>query len=111
MARQHWFVGGAVVVAAVVLTLARPAEPVAAAPPEERGFLEGAGLRVVRRGSAEPYFLTQAAGVRIGDRAFLYGRRVGAASAVYVPVSDVELIEEFADAEQMRKDFRLPEAK
>jgi hypothetical protein len=51
--------------------------------------------------------VSAAASVRVGDRGFLYGWKVGGDSALYVPVSEVELIEECSSVEKLKKAYRL----
>jgi hypothetical protein len=104
---KTWWVAGVVVVVAAV-ALFRPAAPAAAAPPEELKFARDKALKVTRRQAGEPLFLSSPGTVRIGDRAFLSGWKVGADVAVYIPVSDVELIEEYPSAEALRKAWNLP---
>lgn len=110
MSTHRWRVGGAVVLlAALAAALYRPSEPAAAAPPEERSFEKDGAVRVTRKGSSESFFLSHPKSVRVGDRAFLYGWKVNGNSALYVPVSEVELIEEFTSIEKLLKAYRLPE--
>jgi hypothetical protein len=108
MSRQCWIIGG-VLLAVFAAALSRPAEPAAAAPPEERQFGKDAALRVTRKQAGEAFYLTHAVSVRVGDRAFLHAARVGNPAAVYIPVSEIELIEEFANLDAMKKVYKLEE--
>ena len=108
MSRQGWPVV-AFLLAALAVALFRPTEPVSAAPPEEQTFDKDVGLRVTRKGTGESYFLSHPKSVRIGDRGFLSGWKLEGASSVYIPVSEVELIEEFSSVEKMKKAYKLGE--
>lgn len=90
--------------------LFRPVEPVSAAAPEERNFEKDAAVRVICKGVPAGYFLSQPRAVRVGDRAFLYGWRLDGDAAVYVPVSDIELIEEYSSVERLKKAYNLPKS-
>jgi hypothetical protein len=43
----------------------------------------------------------------VGDRAFLHGYRVDGNSAVYVPVSEIDLIEEFGSEAKLKAEYNL----
>jgi methylase of polypeptide subunit release factors len=103
---SRWLIGGVVVLAALAVTL-RPAEPVMAVPPEEQSFGKDAALRVICKGVPTGYFLSRPSAVRVGDRAFLYGWRIDADAAVYIPVSDIDLIEEYASVERLKKVYSV----
>jgi hypothetical protein len=105
---SRWLIGGALVAVVAVVLLVRPTEPAAAAPPEEHSFDSKAALRVTRKGPPDVTYLVYPKGVRIGDRPFLYGNVVGGAGAVYIPVSDIDLIEQYSNVDEMRKAHRLP---
>jgi hypothetical protein len=102
-------IGVALLLAAFGVVLFRPVEPVSAAPPEEWSFEKDGAVRITRKGSSESLFLSRPKSVRVGDRSFLYGWRVNGDSAVYVPVSEIELIEEFSSVEKLKKAYRLGE--
>jgi hypothetical protein len=108
MSRQRWLIGG-FLLAALAVALFRPADSVSAAPPEERTFERDGAVRVTRKGPSESYFLAHAKSVRVGDRGFLYGWKIGGTSAVYIPVSEIELIEEFSSVEALKKAYKLGE--
>jgi hypothetical protein len=110
MSRSLLLFSAALVLAALAVALIRPVEVVSAAPPEEMKFDKGKALRVVRKGSPEPLFLSRPEAVRIGDRSFLSGYKVAEDVAVDVPISDVELIEEYPSADALRKAWRVPAA-
>jgi hypothetical protein len=104
---KQWLVGGIVVLlAASTVLFFRPAESVSAAPPEEYEFPSGKALRVTRK-QGEPYYLSSPEVVRIGDRSFLSGYRVGEDMTVYVPVSEIDLIEQFATVDDLKKRYRI----
>jgi hypothetical protein len=104
----RWMIGGVLLLAAVfAASFLRPPEPASAAPPEERNFEPDGAVRVVRKGSSESYFLSRPRSVRVADRGFLYGWKVDGDSAVYIPVSEIELIEEFSSVERMKKVYRV----
>jgi hypothetical protein len=98
-----------ILLAALAVVFLRPAEPVAAAPPEERDFEKDGAVRVVRKGSSESYFLSRPRAVRVADRGFLYGWKVNGDAAIYIPVAEIELIEEFSSIERLKKVYRLDE--
>ena len=105
---RRWLFGGALL-AAFAVALVRPAGPVSAGPPEEQSFEKGSAVRVTRKGSSEVFYLSNPKSVRVADRGFLYGWKVNGESGVYIPVSEIELIEEFASVERLKKVYRLDE--
>jgi hypothetical protein len=108
MSKSLWLVAVAIVLSALAVALFRPVETATAAPPEEMKFDKGKALRITRKQAGEPLFLSRPETVRIGDRAFISGYKVVDDVAVYVPVSDVDLIEEYSSVEALRKAWRLP---
>lgn len=84
-----------------------PVEVVSANQPGEMKFSRDKALRITRKQGGEPLYLSVPESVRIGDRAFLTGYRLTDDVAVYVPVSDIDLIEEYASVDSVRKKFNL----
>ena len=110
MPKSLGYIAATFILSALAVALFRPVEAVSAAPPEEMKFDKGKALRITRKQGGEPLYLSRPEAVRIGDRSFLSGYRVGADVAVYVPVSDVDLIEEFASVEALKKLYRVGDA-
>lgn len=110
MSRQRWSIGVVLLLVALAALSIRPGGLVSAAPPEERTFLKDGAVRVTRTGSTEAFFLSSPGSVKVGDRGFLYGWKVGGDSALYIPVSEIVMIEEFPTVERMKKVYRLDPA-
>lgn len=106
MPKPLWPVCVALILAAVAVALFRPTESVSAAPPEEYKFAAHNALRVTRK-QGEAFYLSSTAAVRIGDRLFIAGQRVGEDMKVFIPVSDIDLIEELTSVEEMKKRYRI----
>jgi hypothetical protein len=107
MSRLRWIACGIALVVLATL-LFRPTEPVAANPPPERSFPKDCGLRVTRKAPSEVYYLKYPESIRVGDRAFLYGKRVSGITYVYIPVSEIEGIEEYGNVDDMKKANSIP---
>jgi hypothetical protein len=103
---SRWLIGGGMALAAA-LALTTVREPLSAAPPEEATFVKDAAVRVICKGNAAGYFLTRPRAVWVGDRAFLHGYRVDGSSAVYVPVYEIDLIEEFSSEAKLKAEYSL----
>lgn len=106
MSRQRWLVGAAVLLTASVVALFRPVEPVSAAPPEEYRFAVGNAVRVTRK-QGDAFFLSSPKVVQLGDRLCLFGSRVGEDMNVLIPLSDIDLVEQFNAVEDMKKRYRI----
>jgi hypothetical protein len=108
MVRQSWGIAGAAVLLALLcLGLAGKADPPQPDKPQA-GFI-GKALFVRTKGDRGVVMLLDPQVQKLGDRTFVVGRPVDRrteASRVWVPVSDVTEVEEFADAKEMAKWYR-----
>jgi hypothetical protein len=113
MSRQSWLIcGGAVAIAALAFAVFRGPEQARAAPPEDRSFAAGSVVRVTMQTPVQQEeFLSEPKVYRLGDRPFVVGRRFTSTALVWLPLSDVKMIEEFPNLEEMSKVHRVPGTK
>lgn len=90
----------------ILLLAATPGVGTAQNVKDEMRFEEADALRVVRAGNREPIYLHRPVTVRIGDRPFLGGVKVSSGVSVYVPTSDIDLIERFPSVDALKKVYK-----
>lgn len=69
-------------------------------------FAVGKALKVTRK-QGKVFYLSSPEVVRLGDRSFLSGLRIEENMTVFIPVSEVDLIEQFSSVEDLKKRYRI----